>query len=99
MPITSSRASTSPAVHGAALTFETIAADGVPAAERVRPLEDTLLRIVDGVVRLTVGAGERLLWTGDEAIVPAGTSHRLTGVGAEATVVMGFRPGGFSAAR
>ena len=94
MPITSSRASTPAAVHGAALTFETVAADAEAPAERMRPLEDTLLRIVDGVVRLTVGAGERLLWTGDEAIVPAGATHRLSGVGAQATVVMGFRPAG-----
>jgi quercetin dioxygenase-like cupin family protein len=93
MPITSSpRASSSPAVHGVALTFETLAFDAEPAPARMRPLEDTLLRIVDGVVRLTVGAGERLLWTGDEAIVPAGASHRMAGVGGEARVVMGFRP-------
>jgi mannose-6-phosphate isomerase-like protein (cupin superfamily) len=98
MATTTFRASATPAVHGAALTFETIGPDA-DAGERLRPLEDTLLRIVDGVVRLTVGAGERLLWTGDEAIVPAGTGHRLSGVGAEATVVMGFRPGGLAAVR
>ena len=88
----SAKASSTPAaVHGVALTFETLAYDATPGPERMRPLEDTLLRIVDGVVRLTVGGGERLLWTGDEAIVPAGATHRLAGVGGEARIVMGFR--------
>jgi mannose-6-phosphate isomerase-like protein (cupin superfamily) len=100
MPRTSSpttpasrRATTRTAVtDGAALTFETVAAfDGVAAPLRIRPDEATLLRVIDGVVRLTVGNVERLLRAGDEAIVRAGHPHRIAGVSGAARVVMGFR--------
>ena len=80
------------ATDGAALTFETLAAyDGVMPPLRIRPDEATLLRVVSGSVRLTVLGEERVLEAGDEAIVPAGHAHRLTGAGVEAQVVMGFR--------
>jgi quercetin dioxygenase-like cupin family protein len=85
---------TSPAAvsHGAALTFETVRAyEGAPPPLRVRPVEDTLLRVIDGVLRLTVDGVERLLAIGDEAIVPAGASHRLSGVAGDARLLMGFR--------
>jgi mannose-6-phosphate isomerase-like protein (cupin superfamily) len=88
------RRRTSPATvsHGAALTFETVRAfDGAPAPVRVRPLEDTLLRVIDGILHLTVEDDERLLGIGDEAIVPAGSSHRLSGVAGQTRLVMGFR--------
>jgi quercetin dioxygenase-like cupin family protein len=86
-------ASTPPAVtHGAALTFETVGRyDGASAPLRLRPDEATLLRVIAGVVRLTVGDDERLLHTGDEAIVPAGRPHWIAGIGGEARCVMGFR--------
>jgi quercetin dioxygenase-like cupin family protein len=85
---------TSPAAvsHGAALTFETVRAfDGAPAPLRVRQLEDTLLRVIDGVLRLTIDGDERLLGIGNEAIVPAGSSHRLSALAGETRLVMGFR--------
>ena len=74
---------------GAALTFESF--DCAEAPVRVRAREDTLLRVIAGVVRLTVEGRVRLLATGDEAIVPAGAPHRLAGAEGEAHVVMGFR--------
>jgi quercetin dioxygenase-like cupin family protein len=83
------RASSAPVSHGAALVFETVDTGAAPL--RVRPFEDVLLRVIDGVVRLTIDAQERLLGTGDEAIVPAGEPHRIAGVAGEARLVMGFR--------
>ena len=80
-----------PVTHGAALTFETLR-EGEPAPVRLRSGEDTLLRVVDGLVRLTVDGEERLLGTGDEAIVPAGARHRLASACGEARVMTGFRP-------
>ena len=98
MPRTSTLSPTAPrtrrrvATDGAALTFETLAAyDGVMPPLRIRPDEATLLRVVSGSGRLTVLGAERLMEPGDEAIVPAGHAHRLTGAGVEARVVMGFR--------
>jgi mannose-6-phosphate isomerase-like protein (cupin superfamily) len=77
--------------YGAELTFETIAAlEDVPV--RLRAEEDTLIRVIAGIVLLTVDAGERMLVTGDEAIVPAGAPHRLASAGGEARLVTGFRP-------
>jgi quercetin dioxygenase-like cupin family protein len=77
---------------GAALTFETVGAfDDAAPPLRIQPDQATLLRVVSGGVRLTVAGAERLLATGDEAIVPAGHPHRIAGVAGEARVVMGFR--------
>jgi hypothetical protein len=77
--------------HGAVLDFETLYPDGDLAPVRVRPREDTLLRVIGGVVRLTVDGVERLLEVGQEAIVLAGARYRLSSSGAEARVVIGFR--------
>jgi mannose-6-phosphate isomerase-like protein (cupin superfamily) len=77
--------------HGAVLDFETLYPDGDLAPVRVRPREDTLLRVIDGVVRLTVDGAERLLDVGQEAIVLAGARYRLSSSGSEARVVIGFR--------
>ena len=78
--------------HGAALTFETIEAfESRPAPVRMRPWEDTLLRVIDGIVRLTTDGEERRLGIGEEAILPAGTPHQLAGVNGAARVVIGFR--------
>ena len=79
--------------HGVALTFETF--DGVGADEaplRVRPAEDILLRVIDGLVRVTVAGDDRVMGSGDEVIIPAGAAHRLAGVAGRGRVVMGFRP-------
>ena len=86
-PFTRSRSVT----YGAALTFETLR-EGDAAPTRSRSDEDTLLRVVDGLVRLTVDEEERLLGTGDEAIVPAGARHRLASACGEVRVMTGFRP-------
>jgi mannose-6-phosphate isomerase-like protein (cupin superfamily) len=73
---------------GAALTFVTV---GTSAALRVRPHEWTLLRVIDGVVRLTVGNVERVLHAREEAIVDPGQPHRIAAVSGEARYVVGFR--------
>jgi quercetin dioxygenase-like cupin family protein len=78
--------------HGAALTFETVGPyEGGAAPLRISPDAATLLRVIAGVVRLTVGDLERMLHPGDEAIVPAGQPHRIAGVAGEARCVMDFR--------
>jgi mannose-6-phosphate isomerase-like protein (cupin superfamily) len=78
------------ATYGAALTFETLV-EGAAAPPRLRTSEDTLLRVVAGIVRLTVEAEERLLGAGDEAIIPAGSAHSLASAGGEARVLSGLR--------
>jgi mannose-6-phosphate isomerase-like protein (cupin superfamily) len=77
--------------HGSVLDFETLYPDGDLAPVRLRPREDTLLRVIDGVVRLTVDGVERLLDVGQEAIVLAGARYRLSSAGDEARVIIGFR--------
>jgi hypothetical protein len=74
--------------YGITLTFETLTAD---APLRLRPLEDTLLRVIDGVVSLRFDGDEHLLGPGGEAIVPAGFHHTMCAVSGEARIVMGFR--------
>ena len=88
MPLLFSRPRSSRA--GATLDFETLVADRAPL--RVLEHEDTLLRVIAGEVRLVVDGVERLLATGEEAIVPAGVRHRLSAAEREARVVLGFRP-------
>ncbi len=91
-PVSRPRAASSSARHGAVLTFETVEAfETRPAPVRMRPWEDTLLRVIDGTVRLTTDGEERRLEIGAEAILPAGTPHQLAGIGAAARVVIGFR--------
>ncbi len=77
---------------GSALTFETVEAfESRPAPVRMRPWEDTLLRVLDGVLRLTTDGEERRMGIGEEAILPAGTPHQLAGVDGDARVVIGYR--------
>jgi hypothetical protein len=84
--------SSSTTSHGAELTFETlVASDSVDARIRVRPDEQTLVRVIHGILRLSVGGEERLLGIGDEAIVPAAAPHRLVSACGETRIVMGFR--------
>jgi len=89
------RTSTAPAnvtTEGARLTFETIAAVGdAPAPLRINPDETTLLRVIDGLVSVTVADDQRVLGIGDEAIVPAGRPHRIASLAGDARLVMGFR--------
>ncbi len=78
--------------YGTALTFETVEAfESRPAPVRMRPWEDTLLRVLDGVLRLTTDGEERRMGIGEEAILPAGTPHQLAGVDGDAKVVLGYR--------
>jgi quercetin dioxygenase-like cupin family protein len=91
-PPRASHLSSAPVTDGAALTFETVAAlDPAITPTRLRPFEDVLLRVIDGVVRLTVNGAEQLLGVGGEAIVPAGAPHTITAVAREARYVMGMR--------
>jgi quercetin dioxygenase-like cupin family protein len=91
-PVVPPRAASASVRHGVALTFETIEAfETRPAPVRMRPWEDTLLRVIDGTVRLTTDGDERRMGLGEEAILPAGTPHQLAGVGTAARVVIGFR--------
>jgi mannose-6-phosphate isomerase-like protein (cupin superfamily) len=75
--------------HGAELTFETLGEDYAPL--RVHRSEDTLLRVIDGCIRLVVDGVERLLGTGGEAIVPAGAAHRIASARGHARIMLGFR--------
>jgi mannose-6-phosphate isomerase-like protein (cupin superfamily) len=84
-PLISSPASIS---YGAQLIFETLTSE---ATLRFRPLEDTLLRVIDGVAELRFDGDEHLLGPGGEAIVPAGFHHTLCAVSGEARIVMGYR--------
>jgi mannose-6-phosphate isomerase-like protein (cupin superfamily) len=78
--------------HGSALTFETLLAVGDDVARtRLRPGEDTLLRVIAGVIQLGIGTEQRLLCTGEEAIIAAGAPHRIASVGGAACFVTGFR--------
>ena len=78
------------ATHGAALTFETLV-EGQAAHDRLRMHDDTLLRVVAGIVRLTIDAEAHWLRTGDEIVIPAASTHRLASAGGVARVVTGLR--------
>jgi glyoxylate utilization-related uncharacterized protein len=88
MALTSSSRSQAAVSYGATLTFETLTAD---APLRVRPGEDTLLRVIDGVVCLRFDGDEHVLGPRGEAVVPAGFHHTLGAVTGEARIVMGFQ--------
>jgi mannose-6-phosphate isomerase-like protein (cupin superfamily) len=90
MPRTSTPAA-NVTTEGARLVFETIAPVGdAPAPLRINPDELTLLRVIDGLVSLTVESEQRVLGIGDEAIVPAGHPHRIASLAGDARLVMGF---------
>ena len=77
-----------PSTYGVSLTFETLT-DEAPL--RVRPSEDTLLRVIDGVIALRYDGEERMLGPAGEALVPAGFHHTMCAVSGEARIVMGYR--------
>jgi mannose-6-phosphate isomerase-like protein (cupin superfamily) len=85
-PLISSPATVS---YGAQLNFETLTDE---ASLRFQPLQDTLLRVIDGVAELRFDGEELLLGPGGEAIVPAGFHHTLCAVSGQARIVTGFRP-------
>ena len=80
------------ATHGAALTFETLV-EGQAAHARLRMHDDTLLRVIAGIVRVTIEAEAHWLQTGDEIVIPAGASHRLASAGGVARLVTGLARG------
>ncbi len=86
---TSRRRVASSVTHGTELIFETLV--GGEARLRIHQREDVLLRVVAGPVRLTVDAVERVLETGDEAIVPAGRPHRIASAARDARILTGLR--------
>ena len=59
-PLFTRTRSSSTVTHGAALDFETLYPDGDLAPVRLRPHQDTLLRVINGDVRLTVDRDVRL---------------------------------------
>ena len=78
-------------VYGAGLIIETLVelpGDKVPS--RVST-DETLIRVIDGIVCLTTDDGERLLGPADEAIVPAYSEHRIASAGGEAKLISGSR--------
>jgi hypothetical protein len=77
-----------PSTYGVTLTFETLT-DEAPL--RLRPDEDTLLRVIDGVICLRYDGDERLLGPAGEALVPAGFHHTMCAISGEARIVMGYR--------
>ncbi len=73
--------------YGVTLTFETLSAD---APLRVRPWDDTLLRVIDGVIALRFDGEERLLSpAARRSSRPASTT--MCAVTGEARIVMGYR--------
>ena len=87
-PVT--RTTRATATHGAALTFETLV-EGQEGYARLRMHDDTLLRVVAGLVRVTIDATDHRVRTGEELVIPAGAPHRLASAGGVARVVTGFR--------
>ena len=85
----SSPRSAAAVTHGSELTFETLGPR--PGAIRMHREHTTLVRVIAGELILVVGAWERTLGAGEEAIVPEGMPHQLSSKGDEARVVMGFR--------
>ena len=78
------------ATHGAALTFETVR-DTDAAPLRLRPREETMLRVIAGELLVTAMGDTRVLGPGEETILPAGIAHRLACASGEARFLAGYR--------
>lgn len=78
-----------PVTYGSTLVFEDIPSGWSPL--RVRPYEDSLLRVVAGSIRLVTDDAERVLGPGEEAVVPAGHCYRLASLSGTGRTVTGFR--------
>ena len=86
---TDTQASDGRVTYGSTLVFEDI--DNGSAPLRVRPYEDSMLRVIAGLIRLTTDDSEQLLGPGEEALVPAGCCYRLASVVGTGRTVTGFR--------
>jgi mannose-6-phosphate isomerase-like protein (cupin superfamily) len=75
---------------GAALTFESFG-EGEDAPLRMHPREETLLRVIDGTVSLTIHGRDELLAVGHEVRIAAGVAHRLAAASGDAHVMIGLR--------
>jgi quercetin dioxygenase-like cupin family protein len=83
-------ASSSAATHGTALTFETVREhDAAPL--RMRPSEETMLRVIAGELLVTAEGETRMLGPGEEALLPAGVAHRFACAAGEARFLVGYR--------
>lgn len=82
--------SDSTVTYGSTLVFEDIPSGLGPL--RVRPHEDSMLRVIGGLIRLSTDDFERLIEPGGEAIVPAGRCYRLTSLSGISRTMIGFRP-------
>jgi len=76
--------------HAATLTFETVR-DADVAPLRLRPTEETLLRVIAGELLVTVAGETRRLGPGEEALLPAGLPHRFACASGEARFLAGYR--------
>ena len=85
----SPRSAAAVVTHGSELTFETLGP--TPGAIRMHREHTALVRVIAGELVLLVGAWERILGLGEEAIVPEGMPHRLSAKDDEVRVVIGFR--------
>lgn len=66
---------------------------GYAAAEHVHPLQEERFEIQGGLLKLRVNGTERVLRSGDSAVVPAGTPHVWSNGGEdELHVVLRFSP-------
>lgn len=80
-------------IHGAMLSFETVEArDADAAPTRVREHYETLLRVIDGAIRLEIDGSPRTLMLEGEARIEPGVPHRIWNAGpADARIVQEFR--------
>jgi hypothetical protein len=80
-------------IHGAMLSFETIAdRDADTAVVRVREQHETLLRVIDGIVTLERDGAVQTLMLEGEARIEAGVAHRIWNAGpGDARIVQEFR--------
>jgi len=80
-------------IHGAMLSFETVEARAAAEAPvRLREHHETLLRVIDGIVKLELDGTERTLMVEGEARIAPGAPHRLWNAGpGDARIMQEFR--------
>jgi mannose-6-phosphate isomerase-like protein (cupin superfamily) len=85
-----STARSSVATHGTALTFETVREEDV-APLRLRPREETMLRVIAGELLVTADGETFVLGPGEEGLLAAGVAHRLACARGKARFLAGYR--------